>query len=390
MVDVNNNEKSVNPLPFSIKKKTRKSQTVTSTLPQSQGPEASGSLPQKRRKPKSKKPPTKTKGIRKSQPFPEGTTTDPKDLGGNVQPADKGLPSTVFDERAAKTMSFPGGSREDEDLDGLIPPTDMEPQTNHVANLSRSGSEYQADETQSTRLGYQTLTENKGKTSSEVKPGLETLQLTTLADIQAYLLFEDELAQESDEEEVFAAGDDLEEDTQADKEEHQSPSPNIYKPEPSHILETQVSDSDSSSPNLKKYDNTLPLTQRQLVKYLRKVSRVLFKKLTEEQWAHHEEDFVSYANLMASIKGYYEENVDHMEQTDKVIDAAMNSLDKNSIARGDLLNDLNGVTETLKAIQDVVKEDLVLNKKVIKATEAYTKNSTHLTELLTLIKNFDF
>ncbi|GKB09204.1 hypothetical protein Tco_0837516, partial [Tanacetum coccineum] len=87
---------------------------------------------------------------------------------------------------------------------------------------------------------------------------------------------------------------------------------------------------------------------------------------------------------------YYEENINHKDQTDKVIDAARNSLDKNSIARGDLLNALNGVTETLKAIQDAVKEDLVLNKKVIEATKAYTKNSTHITELLTLIKNFDF
>ncbi|GJX73607.1 hypothetical protein Tco_0312202 [Tanacetum coccineum] len=43
---------------------------------------------------------------------------------------------------------------------------------------------------------------------------------------------------------------------------------------------------------------------------------------------------------------------------------------------GDLLNDLNGVTETLKDIQDVVKEDHILNKKVIEATKAYTKNST--------------
>nr|GEU61090.1 hypothetical protein [Tanacetum cinerariifolium] len=79
-----------------------------------------------------------------------------------------------------------------------------------------------------------------------------------------------------------------------------------------------------------------------------------------------------------------------MDQTDKVIDAAINSLDKNNIARSDLLNALNGVTKTLKEIQDAVKEDLVLNKKVIEATEAYTKNSTHLTELLTLIKNFNF
>ncbi|GJR36615.1 hypothetical protein Tco_1212299 [Tanacetum coccineum] len=198
----------------------------------------------------------------------------------------------------------------------------------------------------------------------------------------------DELAQ-SDEEEVFAAGEDMDEDTQADEEEHKSP-PTTDKSEPSPTQDTQESDYNSTSPDLKKYDNILPLTERQLVKYLRKVSRVLFNRLTEEQWAQHEEVVVSYADLKASIEGYYEENVNHIEQTDKVIDAAMNSLDKNSITRGDLLNALNGVTETLKAIQDAVKEDHVFNKKVIEATEAYTKNSIHLTELLTLIKNFDF
>nr|GEX53281.1 hypothetical protein [Tanacetum cinerariifolium] len=123
--------------------------------------------------------------------------------------------------------------------------------------------------------------------------------------------------------------------TQADEEEHQSSSPNKDKPKPSHILATQVSDSNSSSLDLKKYDNILPLTKRQLVKYLRK----------------------------ASIEGYYEENVDHMEKTNKFIDATMKLLDKNNIARGDLLNSLNGVTETLKAIPDAIKEDHVLNKK---------------------------
>ncbi|GKA31452.1 hypothetical protein Tco_0717757, partial [Tanacetum coccineum] len=58
---------------------------------------------------------------------------------------------------------------------------------------------------------YQTLVKNKGKTSFKVEPDHETVQLNTLADIQAYLLSEDELAQESDEEEVFAVGDDMEE-----------------------------------------------------------------------------------------------------------------------------------------------------------------------------------
>ncbi|GKD86070.1 hypothetical protein Tco_1357224, partial [Tanacetum coccineum] len=52
--------------------------------------------------------------------------------------------------------------------------------------------------------------------------------------------------------------------------------------------------------------------------------------------------------------------------------------------RTNLLKALTEVNETLKVIQDAVKDDLALNKKVIEATEAYTKNSTALTELLTL------
>ncbi|GKB25915.1 hypothetical protein Tco_0865316 [Tanacetum coccineum] len=87
---------------------------------------------------------------------------------------------------------------------------------------------------------------------------------------------------------------------------------------------------------------------------------------------------------------YYEENVDHREQTDKLVQATMDSLDKTATDRTNLLKPLNGVTETLKAIQDAVKDDPALNKKVIEATKAYTKNSTALTELLTFVKNFDF
>nr|GEV30702.1 zinc finger BED domain-containing protein RICESLEEPER 2-like [Tanacetum cinerariifolium] len=151
------------------------------------------------------------------------------------------------------------------------------------------------------------------------------------------------------------------------------------------VQDTDEYTSDSSL-DLKKFDNILPLTERQLVKCLRKVSRVLCNRLTEAQWAQHEEADVSYADLKDVIKGYYEENIDHREQTNKFIDVTMNSLDKNNIARGDLLNALNGVTEALKAIQNAIKEDLVLNKKVLEATKAYTKNFTHLTELLTLIR----
>ncbi|GJT36371.1 hypothetical protein Tco_0926790 [Tanacetum coccineum] len=204
---------------------------------------------------------------------------------------------------AAKTMSFPEGPHRDKYSKRLEPPTDMKAQTNLVADPSGTSAKYQVDETHSTRLRYRSLTENKGKTSSEVEPDIEPLQLQTFVDVQAFLLSDDEMVQESDDD-VFEAGEDMDEDTQADEEKHQSLPPNTNKSKPSPDQETQESESDSSNPELKKYDNILPLNERQLVKYLRK--------------------------------------------------------------------------------------DHVLNKKVIEATKAYTKNSTHLTELFTLIKNFDF
>nr|GEW14713.1 hypothetical protein [Tanacetum cinerariifolium] len=124
------------------------------------------------------------------------------------------------------------------------------------------------------------------------------------------LLSDDEMVQESKEDEVFVAREDMDANTQVDIK-FQSPLPNTDKPGYSSVQDTNESTFDSS-PNLKKINNILPLTERQLVKYLKK----------------------------DAIEGYYEENIDHREQTDKVIDAAMNSLDKNSIAKGDILNAL--------------------------------------------------
>ncbi|GJT62408.1 hypothetical protein Tco_1005941 [Tanacetum coccineum] len=145
MIAVNNQNDSVSPLPLSGKKKKVKSQTMTPTLPKSQGHEASESLPQRRKKP---------------------NTPRPK------------------------------GSLADKDLEGNKPPTDMELINPTIVDPSGTDAEYQPDH--------------------------ETVQLNTLADIQAYLLSKDELAHESDEEEVFVAGDDMEEENQADEEEHLS------------------------------------------------------------------------------------------------------------------------------------------------------------------------
>ncbi|GJR88239.1 hypothetical protein Tco_0212250 [Tanacetum coccineum] len=301
MIVVNNQRDLVSPPPLAAKPKKGKSQTVTSTLPQSQGPEASGALSKKRKQPKSKRPPTKTKesppkltegyeqshsvssgtvpdpqdlerhihlasmglpsildeGTRQSKPLPEGTATHPKDSERNKQPLDRDITSTTSDEGTAKTTPHPEGSLGDKDLGGNIPPTDMEPIHTHVADLSGTGTKYQVDETQSTRLRYRSLTKNKGKTSSEVEPDTEHLKLQTYADIQAFLLSDDELDKDSDEEDVLAAGDDMDEDHQDDKEVR-TPSPKQDQLEPSHV---QESASNSSSPDLKRFDNILSLTE---------------------------------------------------------------------------------------------------------------------------------
>ncbi|GJV99268.1 hypothetical protein Tco_1554520 [Tanacetum coccineum] len=257
---------------------------MASTLPKSQGPEASGALSKKRKKPKSKRPPTETK---ESLPKPtegskqsySGTATHPKDLGGNKQPLDRDIASTTSNEGTAKTMPHPEGSLGDKDSGGNIPPADMEPIHTLVPDPLRTSAKYQVDETQSTRLRYWSLTKNEGKTSSKVEPDTKPLQLQTYANIQAFLLYDDELDKNSNEEEVLAARDDMDEDPQDDKEVR-TPSPKQDQLEPSYIQESAFV---SSSLDLKKFDNILPLTERQLFKYLRKMSMVLFNRIIEKQ-----------------------------------------------------------------------------------------------------------
>ncbi|GJR89226.1 hypothetical protein Tco_0213237 [Tanacetum coccineum] len=120
-------------------------------------------------------------GTRKSQPLLEGTNTNPKDSRGNIQPADKGLPSTISDEGAVKTTPLPEGPLGDKDSKGNKTPGDMEP-INPIVT--------------------------------------EPLELTTFSNVQACLPSEDEMSQEIDDEELFAAGEDMDVDTHADEEEH--------------------------------------------------------------------------------------------------------------------------------------------------------------------------
>ncbi|GJX97700.1 hypothetical protein Tco_0353498 [Tanacetum coccineum] len=123
-----------------------KSHTVSKPKPKTQGPEAFGILPQKRKPPKTQKTPGShylpNEGTRKSQPFPEGKTTDPKDLKGNKHPTDKGLPFTVPDDCIGKTKPLPERSREDKDSERLKPLADMESLTSPVTILLGTNAKY--------------------------------------------------------------------------------------------------------------------------------------------------------------------------------------------------------------------------------------------------------
>ncbi|GJS60022.1 hypothetical protein Tco_0654806 [Tanacetum coccineum] len=220
MIAVNNQRDFVSPPPLAAKPKKGKSQTVASTLPSHRAlrlqehslRRAKGlSLKSHPLRPSTRLPSTLNEGTRKSKPLPESTSTHPKDLGGNKQPLDGDITSTTPNEGTAKTTPRPDGSLRDKDLGGNIPPADIEPIHNPVADSSGTGAKYQVDEIQSTRLRYRSLTKNEGKTSSEVEPDTEPLQLQTYADIQAFMLSDDELDKESNEEEVLAAKDDVDE-----------------------------------------------------------------------------------------------------------------------------------------------------------------------------------
>ncbi|GJX70999.1 putative reverse transcriptase domain-containing protein, partial [Tanacetum coccineum] len=184
-------------------------------------------------------PSTLDEGTRKLKPLPEVTATHPKDSRGNIQPLDMDLTSMISDEGTTKTATRPEWSLRDKDLGGNIPPTDIEPTHPTIADLSGTGAKYQVDKTQPTILRYWSLTKNKGKTSSEVEPDIEPLQLQTVVDIQAFLISEDEFEKESNEEEVLAAREDMVEDPQATKE--------VRTPSPKPILRQCYSNTCSHS-----------------------------------------------------------------------------------------------------------------------------------------------
>ncbi|GJS02837.1 hypothetical protein Tco_0319345 [Tanacetum coccineum] len=276
-----------------------------------------------------------------------GQTTYPQDIEINIQLAVKGSHSPP-DEGTCISQPFPEDKTTyPKDPEGNKHPADKGlPST--VPNESiGTDAKYQVDQTQSTRSEVLVPDQHQSKTSSEVELDFEPLKLTTTADIQALL---------------GASDDDLK------KDKHQSPLPNKDQPESSKAKKTEASDLESSScsESLKPYDNYMPITERQLEK--------------------HEKVAASYADLKWNLEDFINTRFTKYENTDAALRNFQQIL---NFFKTDHNTDLRRILQNLKEVQDVVKEDHALNKKVLTAIEAYTKNSTNLTELLTLVKNFD-
>nr|GEU49849.1 retrovirus-related Pol polyprotein from transposon TNT 1-94 [Tanacetum cinerariifolium] len=230
MITVNNQRDSVSPPPLVAKQKKGKSQTVTSTSPKSQGLEASGTLFKKSKRPMCKKPPTETKvtspkptdGFEKSHSVSSGTVPNPQDLKRDIQLTSTRLPSTLDEgTRMARTMSHLEGLRRDKYLGGNKPPTDMEPQNPIDADLSGTGAKYKEDQTQSSRLRYQSMIKNEFEPSYKREPNTQPMVLT-YADVRA-ILFSEYEAQES-EKDILGADEEMDDNPQSAKTQHQ-PSP---------------------------------------------------------------------------------------------------------------------------------------------------------------------
>ncbi|GJW59970.1 hypothetical protein Tco_0109305 [Tanacetum coccineum] len=199
----------------------------------------------------------------------------------------------------------------------------MESETPHVTAFSRADAKDQVDQTQSTGFEVSVLDQNKGKTSSKVEPDTQTLLLTTTDDVQALLLSNDDLVEESDD--VFEA----------------------------------------ETFNL--YDDYMPITKRQLEK--------------------HEEVAASYADLKWSLKDFIHTSFTKYENNDTALRNFQQPLnlfkaDHNTTLRGILAN-LKEVQDAVKEDFALNKKSLIESLKADMDAQnthlaTWAKSSTNL------------
>lgn len=230
-----------------------------------------------------------------------------------------------------------------------------------------TGSKDQVDKTQSTGLEGSGPGQNEGKSSNEEERDNLVLQIQSMADAQAALFSDDDFHSD---EEVFEAGDDM-------MVEETVPEPIPQSPQPSDTEATEThSDSESSG------DDQAPLTGKFFTKFIKKATNALFRGVTDQVFDMHTEQAVHYFNLKDAVEDF---NDDVREQNASVsfsLTQMVSHLNK-------FLESLNKLNTGVQSIQESVKDDPELTKKLLQASETYQLNSVHLTELLNLMKTFN-
>ncbi|GJY30701.1 hypothetical protein Tco_0414196 [Tanacetum coccineum] len=72
------------------------------------------------------------------------------------------------------------------------------------------------------------------------------------------------------------------------------------------------------------------------------------------------------------------------------MEISMSSLDRSSTTISDLYKGLDVITQLLKDINNAIKDDPAANQKINEATKTFAKISSNITEVLSLVRAFDF
>ncbi|GJZ22085.1 hypothetical protein Tco_0559124 [Tanacetum coccineum] len=297
-------------------------------------------------------PPKPTDGSEQSRSVSSAIVPDPQDPERNIQLVGMGLPSTL-DEGTRKSKPFPESTATPPKVSG-----------GNIQPLDRDITSTNSDEgTAKTTPHPEGSLRDKDSAGNIPPADMEPIHPTVVdlsrTGAKAFLLSDDE-----SEEDILGADEEMDEE-----------------PQVASIAETHHHDD-----ILRKYDNILPLTERQLVKYLRKTSNSLFTRISRDNWENHEEAAVNYADLKASIDDYYDENISHRDQTDKLVEASISSLDKSINTINDLYKGLNIIFELLKEIKNADKEDLVPSTRKIMKPLELLKGLNHIQSSMSSLK----
>ncbi|GKD59941.1 hypothetical protein Tco_1297450 [Tanacetum coccineum] len=263
-------------------------------------------------------------GTRKSNLLPEGTTTDPKDLEGHIQPLDTGLQS-IYNEGIRSSKPLPEGKPSDaNDREGNTQPAGMgSPATHPNDGIIKSKPFPKGTFTDLNTQGamYNSVTGvclSQLVLINQVDPDTKA-PVQTLQDYELLIQVSDDELKELSDEEMF----------EAEQPHHTESSHPESQPKPSKFVKKKVkksqesdqspkpsnSKSSSCSESFKPYDKYMPVTERVLARNLQGFSEVLYAQVAEDNWEKHEETIASYADLNWSIEYFYGRTCKKYEST---------------------------------------------------------------------------